>query len=755
MSSDEISREFPKGLLNWYEFKRNSVALLISSRKDDVLLELLEENCETVTIVDYRKEFCGIQSQNKENLYDYIVLSDVFERLERPIDSLAQWKRLLKPNGHFLVGANNRLGAKYFCGDRDPYTDRSFDGIENYRTLKAQDLDQISGRCYSKAEIRQIFAAAGMSNVHFNSVMPDLDEPQLIYSEDYLPKEELAVRYFPRYNYPDSVFLEEQYLYADLIENGMFHIMANAFLVEYAADGQFSSMLHATVSLDRGVENALVTVISQKNGVKSIEKRALYEQGVKKIVKMQENARDLESHGINMVKSYVHDNKFVMPYIDAENGVIYLERIAHQSLDLFIKEMDEFKNIILKSSETAYIDEKLGVILKKGYIDLVPLNCFHTDEGYLFFDQEFYYENYPANVIIYRMVSIVCTNLLNMEIDKMSAQQYFIERYGLEDEKNYWIKTSDEFTNNLRNKVQLWEFENKKSPKNYNINSNRQKVNYSQADYQKIFLDLFEGADNKQIIIFGSGIFGQRFVSQFGKECNICAVVDNNKSKWGKVVGDIVIQSPEFLENVDKSKIRVIICVKSYVGIVKQLHDMGIEDYKIYDSYIKYPSIRNANNVVKNSDECMVNIEGEKPKKYHTGYIAGVFDLFHIGHLNMFKRAKEQCDYLIVGVVSDAGVRKNKGTEPFVPFEERIEMVRSCRYVDEAVEIPFNMSGTKDAYRMYHFDCQFSGSDYINDPNWLAEKEFLEKNGAEMVFFPYTESTSSTKLKKMIDKKLL
>ena len=121
----------------------------------------------------------------------------------------------------------------------------------------------------------------------------------------------------------------------------------------------------------------------------------------------------------------------------------------------------------------------------------------------------------------------------------------------------------------------------------------------------------------------------------------------------------------------------------------------------------------------------------------------------------IFKRAKEQCDYLIVGVVTDEGVRKMKKVEPFVPFEERIEMVRSCRYVDEAVEIPLEYNDTREAYKLYHFDCQFSGSDYIDRPAWISNREFLEQNGSELVFFPYTESTSSSKIKALIEKKLI
>ena len=100
------------------------------------------------------------------------------------------------------------------------------------------------------------------------------------------------------------------------------------------------------------------------------------------------------------------------------------------------------------------------------------------------------------------------------------------------------------------------------------------------------------------------------------------------------------------------------------------------------------------------------------------------------------------------------GVRLNKQVEPFVPFDERIEMVRSCKYVDEAVKLPLNFCGTRDMYKIYHFDVQFSGSDYEHDPSWLAEKEWLEKNGSTMIFFPYTQSTSSTKLKKAIESKI-
>ena len=267
--------------------------------------------------------------------------------------------------------------------------------------------------------------------------------------------------------------------------------------------------------------------------------------------------------------------------------------------------------------------------------------------------------------------------------------------------------------------------------------------------------------------------------------------MDNSREKWGQELEGIPIQSPELLRQLQSGEYKVLICIKNYLSVMKQLDAMNVKEYSIYDSHKAYPRKRRptmgqpdtpphpeagcplASPKSQDAGTCPEpkktgesgtptampeHAEPQEPpnrKKYHTGYIAGVFDLFHIGHLNMFRRAKEQCDYLIVGVVTDEGVRKHKEVEPFIPFAERIEMVRSCRYVDEAVEIPLNYYGTRDAWKLYRFDCQFSGSDYVDNPDWLAEKEFLEKHGAEMVFFPYTESTSSTRIKSLIEKKLL
>ena len=124
---------------------------------------------------------------------------------------------------------------------------------------------------------------------------------------------------------------------------------------------------------------------------------------------------------------------------------------------------------------------------------------------------------------------------------------------------------------------------------------------------------------------------------------------------------NVPVNSPDVLRDIDSDELHLIICIKKYYGVVKQLKEMGISKYHIYDPSNEYPNKRReiaqkraAGMIAENSGNTGTDGENEK-KPYNIGYIAGVFDLFHIGHLNMFKRVKEQCNYLIVGVVSDEG----------------------------------------------------------------------------------------------------
>ncbi len=137
-------------------------------------------------------------------------------------------------------------------------------------------------------------------------------------------------------------------------------------------------------------------------------------------------------------------------------------------------------------------------------------------------------------------------------------------------------------------------------------------------------------------------------------------------------------------------------------------------------------------------------------KKYKTGYTTGVFDLFHIGHLNILKKAKEQCEYLIVGVSTDELVKAYKNKTPVIPFEERKAIVEAIKYVDEVV--PQENRDKIAAFDKYKFDAIFVGDDWKGSEVFAKVDEHMKANGAQgVVYMPYTEGVSSTFLKGVLD----
>ncbi len=137
-------------------------------------------------------------------------------------------------------------------------------------------------------------------------------------------------------------------------------------------------------------------------------------------------------------------------------------------------------------------------------------------------------------------------------------------------------------------------------------------------------------------------------------------------------------------------------------------------------------------------------------KKYKIGYTTGVFDMFHVGHLNILKKAKEQCDYLIVGVSTDDVVKEYKGKTPIIPFDDRIEIVKSIRYVDEVVAQ--TTMNKMIAWERLHFDALFHGTDWQNSEMYKKIINDFSAIGVDVVFIPHTEGISSSILAEKIIK---
>jgi len=163
-----------------------------------------------------------------------------------------------------------------------------------------------------------------------------------------------------------------------------------------------------------------------------------------------------------------------------------------------------------------------------------------------------------------------------------------------------------------------------------------------------------------------------------------------------------------------------------YKGVLERYHD-DPHEYGMHSYRYKMDSGRVCNE-----------------SKVVIGYLSGTFDLFHVGHLNLIKRAKALCDYLIVGVHPDAS---HKGKVTFIPFEERLAIVGALQYVDQAVP---SFREDSDAWEKWHFNRLFVGSDYKGTERFQRYEAYFADKGVEIVYFPYTQSTSSTQIRENI-----
>lgn len=133
---------------------------------------------------------------------------------------------------------------------------------------------------------------------------------------------------------------------------------------------------------------------------------------------------------------------------------------------------------------------------------------------------------------------------------------------------------------------------------------------------------------------------------------------------------------------------------------------------------------------------------------YRIGYAPGAYDLFHIGHLNLLRQAKEHCDFLIAGVVADDVLTKHKGVTPTIPLKERLEIVRNVRFVDAAV--PALTNDKVEIWNELHFNVLFKGDDWQGTEKGVKLERDFAVLGVEVVYFKYSAATSSSALRRKL-----
>lgn len=446
------------GIWNWYFF-RPGARLLEVGGGFGAVTGLFCDRCAFVTVTErdpYRASKLRTRYRRRDNLqvfggeladlpveekYDYLVLTGVLERQcggsadPEPYAGYLRWaaQTYLKPDGILLLGVDNRLGLHYFCGDRDRFTGRPFDSINNYP-------HGTNARGFTKKEITRIVERAGFGQHKFFYPLPDHRVPQMVFSQDYLGGTAIDERLSTYAVQQDTQLIWERSLYKDVQENGVLEFFSNSFLLECSVDQPASPVQFAVLSTDRGRDCGMATTI---HGDGTVHKRALYAQGRQTVAKAVASLQELQAQGIPVVPCRLEGpDQMVMPRIQDPvlNGVI--KEIYEKEPQKVVKSLELLYHYILQSSrhlgpeQNALLDWapalEYGPILEKAYLDMVPVNCFCAADGTLqFYDQEYILPAYPAKFVLFRAIKY--TYWYNPGLEARLPMQQLKDHFALGD----------------------------------------------------------------------------------------------------------------------------------------------------------------------------------------------------------------------------------------------------------------------------------------------------------------------------------
>jgi cytidyltransferase-like protein len=755
----EISRylsDIPNGLFAWYPFENNAEVLVVGGQFG-AFLNSISRRCKNVVVVEkdeYRAHFTNKRFSNAKNVtvynsdfidyqrqsnydFDYIIWA-----IDETIDTLSKndyenyflkMKSLLKARGKILAVIPNRIGVRYFCGERDTKSTIPFEGITD---------DHCGIYRFSRDELLSFLKDISLNSIKLYYPLPDARNVQLIYTDQYPPGSEIKERIKVYVSRNSERLLSEYKLFNIFAENKVTATFSNHFIVECGNNVELSNVLYSAISSDRSRNRSFATNICSDGKVRKVP---IYDEGVLGIEILKRNAAEQINRQIPSVKISIENNIAVMDKIEAPTLSNYIRTLVNDKDNYAVlKCMDMLYKYIINSSEytsdngLSKLNENAdwGPVLKKAYIEMIPVNCFFIDGDLLFFDQEYTMDNCPAGYVMFRAVNDIYNFV--PKIRKLISFEEMQSRYNLKNLWSYYLKVENDFCRKLINEDiylgrTIWEEDNDKILRN-----NRRGIKMSSDSVLRLYNPVLDLKD-KKLILFGAGKNADYFMDKYGDKYKVDFIIDNNSEKWGTEKRGIAIKSPEVIHSLIYGTYRIVIAIANYEPIIEQLNSMGLDEssYRIFDRTI--------------DDLLFLALSDAKSEgKYNIGYVTGAFDLFHIGHLNLLKRCKERCHYLIAGVLTDEIIEKEKHKTPFIPFEERIEIISQCKYVDRAIPVDKHNTNKIDAWKELRYGCLFSGSDHQGEPYWMTLQSKLRTLGSDLEFFPYTKSTSSTMLQKAI-----
>lgn len=393
-------------ILSWIKLNKNTKVLCINI--NDSAIKLLKSTNPSNSFDIYNK-----YNNYHNEKYDYIFAFHIFESDISLLDDLYN---LLNKDGILYLASENANAMAYECGETP-----SFSNI------------------YAKEYICNTLLHKHFFINAAYTVLPNIEETQILINHSYMVNESLSIRYVPTNKENFNRIINEGINYESIKDLNEFHNKANAYLFELAKKDNKNNILQITLSPDRGVDNFCITTIYEDK----VEKTYPFKENFN----LLENNKYLTEHNISLVDLSYKDGIYTMPYIKDENCLLYFKRLLNEGSKTFIEMCDKYYDIIQKSSKITETNE-LGNILEKCYFDLVPLNCFMINGQFVFFDQEFCIDNYPADLIMWRTLYMIYNNVRE---DASPSRHEMYERYGIDKNATIFSKMSNDFLANLRN----------------------------------------------------------------------------------------------------------------------------------------------------------------------------------------------------------------------------------------------------------------------------------------------------------------
>lgn len=458
-----------KNILNWYSFNKDSDVLEIGAGMGS-LTGMLCDKCRNVTALEMnpvRAEVIRQRYRTRKNLtilaqdvntwntdekFDYIIMigvleyAAVFTHTNNPFeDFLRKVKTLLKEDGKVLIAIENRFGLKYLCGASEDHLQKPYVGINGYKEPKTPTT-------FSKYELQQMLSNVGLAKNRFYYALPDYRFPQLIYTDEYLPKFEELQKVPFTYSKGSQLTSNEKELYKDVIENGVFGLVANSYLIEATA-GQLpeDKIIHVSA---RGECKKKYRITTKIDNHKNVIKEPCHIEAIDHVKNIYLTNELFLNRGIKVLPATYKEDKLVLKYFEGKKAdKEFIKYLRTNDLKSLCAMIDNLRSNIIKSSEIVQdgkniIDENnlsekaydYGMILECGYIDMTFYNAFYEEGDLIFFDQEWKFDNVPLNFILYYAIKCVYNRA---QVKSSISFDVLLDYIGIKDEYKIYDKLEE------------------------------------------------------------------------------------------------------------------------------------------------------------------------------------------------------------------------------------------------------------------------------------------------------------------------